>query len=187
MRSLIVRGFHVLATRLTAAVVVVGFLTTGCGSAPTHSTERSESEPPVGAVSTSPPVPPPGQAPATALPESPGTDAHGHQSGKLPPVAQAPGIAARFAALWARPGISAERWRREISPLCEPGFAARLSRTDPAAIPASRITGPPVVVPNSQLTLRSYTVATDSGVLRVTVAALDGKWRVTTNDFQRAP
>jgi hypothetical protein len=93
--------------------------------------------------------------------------------------------ATRFAAAWAQPVLPAARWWAGVAPWCQPSYAELLRTVDPANIPATRITGPPRPV-SQQSGLATYTVATDAGVLTITVAALGGRWLVTNHDFARA-
>jgi len=102
-----------------------------------------------------------------------------------PPPAQAAQVVTRFATAWARPALPADRWWSDIAPWCEQRFAALLRSVDPANIPASKVTGPPLPAAGGQPGLITYTVPTDAGTLTVSVAALAGKWQVTNNDFRR--
>lgn len=69
---------------------------------------------------------------------------------------------------------------------CDDGFAHALRTVDPARVPAARVTGRPVAVRAPAGGAAAYEVATDAGTLTVTLAAVDGRWRVTGNDFVRS-
>ncbi|MEV0216521.1 hypothetical protein [Micromonospora sp. NPDC050695] len=69
---------------------------------------------------------------------------------------------------------------------CDEGFARALRSVDPARVPAARVTGRPVATQAPAAGAAVYEVATDTGTLTVTLAAVDGRWRVTGNDFIRA-
>ncbi|MGC9670958.1 hypothetical protein ACNTMW_30975 [Planosporangium sp. 12N6] len=121
-----------------------------------------------------------------AGPETPGHD-DDKPAPPPPPLAQAAATAGVFAAAWVRGGLPADQWWAGVAPLCEAGFAARLRTVDPANLPAMAVTGQPVPVGAPPAAGPAvYTVATDGGILTVTVAALGGKWLVTGNDFTRA-
>jgi hypothetical protein len=117
--------------------------------------------------------------------EKPGNDTDGGIGQTTPPAALAPAAAARFAALWARPGLPAGTWWAQVAPLCEPGFAARLRTVDPQNIPARKVTGPPKPVPSGQDGALEFSVPADGGMILVTVSGIGGKWLVTTNGFAR--
>ncbi|MFF0256941.1 hypothetical protein ACFYPW_31150 [Micromonospora zamorensis] len=73
-----------------------------------------------------------------------------------------------------------------MAPTCDDGFALALRTVDPARVPATRLTGPPVATQAPAGGAAVYEVATDAGTLTVTLGAVDGRWRVTGNDFVRA-
>jgi hypothetical protein len=94
-------------------------------------------------------------------------------------------MAARFAAAWAQPTLSAARWWAQIAPLCSPAFAQALRTVDPGNVPASRVTGTPQLV-SGAATAAVYRVPTNGGQLSVTVTRIGAAWLVTNNDFQRS-
>jgi hypothetical protein len=100
-------------------------------------------------------------------------------------VAQAAATAAGFATAWTRSDLPANGWWAGVSPLCEAGFAAKLRTVDPANVPATKVTGPPVTASNPGEGVVVYTVPTDGGMLSVTVAVIGGRWQVTGNNFGR--
>lgn len=116
------------------------------------------------------------------------TEAAGHDTGDIPapPPGQPAPVAAGFAAAWIRADLPADRWWSAVAPFCEAGFARRLRTVDPSNLPATRVTGTPVQVSPPVNGVAVFTVTTDGGVLVVTVAAGNGRWLVTDNDFQRA-
>lgn len=142
--------------------------------------------------SSAPPVPeqPVTVASATAAEsagEQPGHDDHDHvEPPAPPPAAQAAPVAARFAAAWARPDLSATAWWQELAPLCDEGFAALLRTADPAQVPATRVTGPPVATQAPADGAAEFEVPTNAGTVTVTLAGVDGRWVATGVDFVRA-
>ncbi|MEV0732379.1 hypothetical protein [Polymorphospora sp. NPDC050346] len=95
-------------------------------------------------------------------------------------------MVAGFAAAWARPAVPADGWWQEVSRWCEATFAELLRTVDPAAVPASRVTGDPVLQSGPTDGVAVLEVATDAGSLMVTVGVVDGRWLVTGNDFVRS-
>jgi hypothetical protein len=116
------------------------------------------------------------------------TEAAGHDTGDIPapPTGQPGPVAAGFAAAWVRGDLPADRWWSAVAPFCEAGFAQRLRTVDPGNLPATKLTGAPVQVSPPVNGVAVFTITTDGGALVVTVAAGDGRWLVTDNDFQRA-
>ncbi|MEU9509891.1 hypothetical protein AB0D32_26840 [Micromonospora sp. NPDC048170] len=154
----------------------------GCGAAAESGTPAPDRSGPVyptaGAVEVSP----------TSTGEAPGSDDHGDERAPaaLPPAAQAPRVAAAFAVAWARPDLSADVWWQGVAPHCEQGFARALRTVDPAQVPATQVTGRPAVKRAPKAGAAVYEVETDAGTLTVTLAAVNGRWMVTGNDFVRA-
>ncbi|NYT96454.1 hypothetical protein [Salinispora sp. H7-4] len=119
--------------------------------------------------------------------EQPGHDDHDHaEPPEPPPAAQAAPVAARFASAWARPDLSATAWWQGLAPLCDEGFAGLLRTVDPAQVPATRVTGPPVATHAPADGAAEFEVPTDAGTVTVTLAGVDGRWVATGVDFVRA-
>jgi hypothetical protein len=172
--------------RVTATVLVMAVvgLLGGCSAV----ADRPGADP---GVPTTPaagqPVPVPGldslpSRSAEAV-QPPGRDDHGPEVA-APPVIQARPVAAAFAAAWVA-DLPTDQWLARIAVLCEPAFGDLLSTTDPTRVPARSITGAPTPVREPADGPAVYTVATDTGELTVTVAAVDGRWLVSGNDFTR--
>jgi hypothetical protein len=147
-----------------------------------------------GCTGPRPATAPPPSTPASASPSTqvtmsaapvlpPGSDES--EPPPAPPAGQASAAAAGFAAAWVRSDLPAERWLAAVVPWCEAGFAAVLRTVDPANLPASRVTGRPVAVSPPADGSAVFTVATDGGTLTVVVAAVNGRWLVSGNDFRR--
>ncbi|MFG3423360.1 hypothetical protein [Micromonospora sp. NPDC048063] len=120
--------------------------------------------------------------------EAPGSDDHGDERAPVapPPAAQAPRVVAAFAVAWARPDLPEDVWWQRVAPHCEEGFAAVLRTVDPAQVPATQVTGRPAAKQAPKDGAAVYEVPTDAGTLTVTLAAVNGRWAVTGNDFVRA-
>lgn len=168
--------------RAVGGLAFAGLVMGGCGSAagpgPAAPQRSGPVYPTAVAADTSP----------SAAGERPGTDDHDHESVpvKPPPAAQAAPVVVAFAAAWARPDLPADAWWRGVTPMCDDGFAHSLRTVDPARVPATRVTGRPVATQGPAGGAAVYEVATDAGTLTVALAAVDGRWVVTGNDFVRA-
>jgi hypothetical protein len=139
--------------------------------------------PPPGTVISPAPLPPVASLPPTPT-QSVGRDSDNEQAPA--PVGEPGPAVAGFAAAWVRADLPADKWWAGVAPYCEAGFAQQLRTVDPGNLPASRVTGSPVQVSPPVGGVAVFTVATDGGVLMVTVAAVNGHWLVTNDDFQRA-
>lgn len=90
-----------------------------------------------------------------------------------------------FASAWVSKAEPTSWWQ-QVSRWCEPALAQYLLTADPANVPASKVTGPAVEVGGSADEGLRFKVATNAGTLLITLAAIDGRWRVSTVDFQRS-
>jgi hypothetical protein len=117
-------------------------------------------------------------APSAAEPQPQATPeptvAPGDADAQLPPAPPSPADdnAARTAALdaataaltaFARPALDPAQWWTELQPLLSPAAAAAYEGTDPAAVPASAVTGPPQPTPAVSGFLATVLVPTDAG------------------------
>ncbi|WP_434740665.1 hypothetical protein [Micromonospora sp. SH-82] len=165
------------STVVTLTFVVVA--TTACGAEPGDG---------VRVPSVSGPVYP---TPSVEVPsdessrEQPGGDDHRVDPVRTPPAGEAPRVVVAFAAAWVRSDLSAGQWWEGVADSCDPDFAQTLRTVDPEQVPATRVTGRPVARTKPTDGRAVYDVPTDSGTLTVRVAAVDGRWRVTGNDFVR--
>jgi hypothetical protein len=103
----------------------------------------------------------------------------------LPAPELAPPVALGFARAWARPDLPADKWWAAVAPWCAPDFATQLRTVDPGNLPATRVTGGAVAAGPPANGGAVYTVATDGGILTVTVAVVNGRWLATGDDFRR--
>lgn len=136
---------------------------------------------PDGAVGGSPPAtatPPDGAAEGPASAATPGS---GEPAGPDP----APAASAFLRAWLAHTGVTAARWYAGIEPLSTPALAAKLRHTDPAGVPASRLTGPLGIVARSADTVE-VTARVDSGSVRLRLVLVQGRWLVDGVDWDRS-
>lgn len=144
----------------SAGVAIVLASTGGCA-------DRSA---PVGqpASSTPPPAtatPGPNDAGARALP----TPAPPPAWDRLSRLAAAD-AATRVVRTFARPGMPAQRWFRDLSPLLSPAAAQDFAGTDPARVPAHGVTGAASLLPSSSGYIARVAVPSDVGRYTVTLS-----------------
>jgi hypothetical protein len=88
-------------------------------------------------------------------------------------------VATAFAQAWSSSGRSQQEWVRGIQPFVTPALAAGLAQTDPARVPATKVTGEAALVTASP-TNASVRVPTDGGSIVVTLTrAASGGWQVS--------
>lgn len=91
-----------------------------------------------------------------------------------------------FAAAWVdHQNVTAATWYGRLLPHATESLAEKLRGVDPVSVPADRLTGEPVVVPYAE-SVADVTVTVDSGTLRLTLVAPDGRWLVDSVDWERA-
>jgi hypothetical protein len=159
-----------LAVIIVAIVVLARLL---AGPAPNRVLDRDNtpaptiSDDPHGDDSVISPAPPPSPSvgPGTAAPAA---------------------VAYAFASAWVdHVNVSGDDWRDRMLPHMTTRLADELVKTDPAVVPASRVTGQPTVTPLSELVVEA-SVATDAGELVLQLVAPDGKWLVDSIDWRKA-
>ena len=162
-------GVAIVLAVLVLAVVGIGRLFSDGQAAPPASIGRGSPEP---ALSVDPndedtvisPAPPP--SPST----SPGT-------------AQPEAVAYTFASAWVNHrNVTAKAWHDRLLPNATKNLSDKLAGTDPADVPASRVTGRPELVPIGEGLLDAV-VTVDSGKLTLRLVAPDGKWLVDGIDW----
>lgn len=89
------------------------------------------------------------------------------------------GLAAAFAQAWSSSSRSQQEWTHGIQPFVTPALAAGLAKTDPARVPATKVTGEAVLL-TASATSAQVRVPTDGGSIVVTLklAAASGPWQV---------
>ncbi|HET6706407.1 hypothetical protein [Amycolatopsis sp.] len=99
------------------------------------------------------------------------------------PNADAIRVAKEWAAAWVRhpAGITSEQWLAQLKPFTTEEYLPVMSSVDPANIPATKVTGEPVVgtaYPSSV----QLTIPTDGPKLAITVVSTNAGWRVADYD-----
>lgn len=88
-------------------------------------------------------------------------------------------VATAFAQAWSASGRSQQEWVRGIQPFVTPALAAGLAQTDPARVPATKVTGEAQLV-TASATNASVRVPTDGGSIVVTLTrTTSGGWQVS--------
>jgi hypothetical protein len=174
------RLLRMLGTRyglaLLAAVVVLAVVGVFRGVAGTQPAPRSGPVPDAGSASPLPADDDDGLD-TTESPPAPVTS----------PGAPSPeSVAASFATAWLHStGVTADQWRRGLKPYATDALLTKLKDTDPAGVPAERITGPAELIPRD-VGLVEAVIPVDSGRLRLRLLATDGRWLVDGVDWERA-
>lgn len=158
------------------AVVVFGIVGVARVLSGSAGADAPDSRPPARPLATAASAADDGPASPTAMPTlvrapvGPGPDA----------------IAAAFAADWvAATGASPAAWLSRLRPRVTPALAGELSGVDPAGVPATRITGPPSVIPHGP-SVADVLIPVDSGTLRLRLRLLGDRWLVDGIDWKRA-
>jgi hypothetical protein len=88
-------------------------------------------------------------------------------------------VATAFAQAWSSSSRSQQEWTLGIQPFVTPALAAGLAQTDPAQVPATKVTGEAVLI-QASATSAQVRVPTDGGSVVVTVIrAGSGPWQVS--------
>jgi hypothetical protein len=100
-----------------------------------------------------------------------------------PGTAQPEAVAYTFASAWVNhKNVTAKAWHDRLVPNATKSLSDELADTDPADVPASRVTGRPELVPVGD-GLVDAVVKVDSGRLTLRLVAPDGKWLVDGIDW----
>ncbi|MBA3489079.1 MAG: hypothetical protein H0T78_05945 [Longispora sp.] len=96
-------------------------------------------------------------------------------------------VAKTFAQAWVRhTGVSGKDWLAGLSPYATTELRSKLTDTDPAAVPAERVTGEPQAGSFASQSFVEYTLTLDSGTLVLRLIRESGQWKVDTIDWERA-
>lgn len=88
-------------------------------------------------------------------------------------------LATAFAKAWSSSTRSQQEWTRGIQPFVTPALAAGLAQTDPARVPATKVTGEAALV-TASATSGQVKVPTDGGSILVTLRrSLTAPWKVS--------
>lgn len=92
---------------------------------------------------------------------------------------EASATARKVMTLFARRTVDADRWIKDLRPWLTPQAAEDYSYTDPANVPATKVTGTPKVIPTDSATLARVHVPTDAGTYLVVLTRADSAtWKV---------
>jgi hypothetical protein len=103
------------------------------------------------------------------------------------PGAAEPGtVATDFLKAWlTHDGVPAEQWRASFAKYATPALRDKLKGTDPAGVPAERMTGP-VATQDRGASYVDAAIPVDSGTVRLRLLATNGRWLVDGVDWERA-
>lgn len=95
-------------------------------------------------------------------------------------------VAKGFAAAWlAHDETTAEQWHAGLRPYATEALLEKLAGVDPTEVPADRLTGEPVLVPQAE-GLVEVRLPVDSGELRLELVTRDGgRWLTDAVDWKR--
>ncbi|NJC69194.1 hypothetical protein HC031_05600 [Planosporangium thailandense] len=82
-------------------------------------------------------------------------------------------------------GVTAEQWRAGFAKHATAALRDKLKSTDPAGVPAQRITGQ-VTVQNGSARFVEATVPVDSGTVILRLISTNGRWLVDGVDWERS-
>ncbi|MFC0533459.1 hypothetical protein [Phytohabitans kaempferiae] len=95
-------------------------------------------------------------------------------------------VAEAFGRAWVNHrNVTAEAWYAGLLPHCTEGLAEKLAGVDPTGVPADRLTGEPILIPYADKIVEA-TIRVDSGLLRLRLTAVEGRWLVDGIDWERA-
>jgi hypothetical protein len=108
-------------------------------------------------------------------------------SPKISPGTAVPAtVAVAFGRAWVKHrDVTAEEWYAGLLPHCTETLAKKLAGVDPAGVPADRLTGEPTLIPYADQIMEA-TIRVDSGILRLRMTAVEGRWLVDGVDWERA-
>lgn len=131
-------------------------------------------------------------APATAISIDPADDDSIASSDPPPTPRTKPGraqpeaVAYAFASAWVdHDGVTAKRWLSRLQPNATQKLTEQLRGADPAAVPAERVIGKPVLAAVNE-TMVNATITMDSGKLGLRMVAPEGTWLVDGIDWTPA-
>jgi hypothetical protein len=94
-------------------------------------------------------------------------------------------VAIGFAEAWVRHvGVTADQWRNALTRYATAELMRRLADTDPAVVPADRVTGPVELHPRDS-SLVDAAISVDPGTLRLRLVLHNGRWLVDGVDWDR--
>ena len=167
------RNLTVTVVLTLALLAVVGRATDGQASplpvtGPTSATTTTGSSGPASLATATAPATPPPTATATTTREP--------SSGAVP-RASATAVAVAFVRAWSSKGASEDGWHAAMKPWATPELLQSLVSTDPAQVPADRVTGNAKLDSSTKISA-TVRVPTDGGDVLVTLAAAGRGWKV---------
>lgn len=94
-------------------------------------------------------------------------------------------VATAFGRAWVKHrDVTADDWYAGLLPHCTETLAKKLADVDPAGVPADRLTGEPVLIPYADQIVDA-TIRVDSGLLRLRLTSVEGRWLVDGVDWER--
>jgi hypothetical protein len=102
-----------------------------------------------------------------------------------PGAAEPTTIATSFLKAWlTHTGVTPEQWRASFAKYATAALRDKLKGTDPAAVPAERMTGA-VVLQDHGASYVEAAIPVDSGTVRLRLLATNGRWLVDGVDWER--
>ena len=100
-----------------------------------------------------------------------------------PPNGDAIRVAKQWAAAWVDhpAGITSQQWLEKLKPFTTDEYLPVMASVDPARIPATQVTGEPVVTSSYGSSVK-LTIPTDGPKLAITVVSTNAGWRVADYD-----
>ncbi|OXM67198.1 hypothetical protein [Amycolatopsis vastitatis] len=101
----------------------------------------------------------------------------------VPPNEDALRVAKQWAAAWVNhpAGITSAQWLAQLKPFTTDEYLPVMQTVDPANIPATKVTGEPVVGTSYSSSVQ-LTIPTDGPKLAITVVSTNAGWRVANYD-----
>lgn len=91
-------------------------------------------------------------------------------------------VAEKFATAWARPDLEPDQWLAGVGQYATNDYMRPISNIDPAAVPATRITGDAKVI-DSRSDQATIEFQADTGTLRLIMVSLVGQWWVSETEW----
>jgi hypothetical protein len=103
-----------------------------------------------------------------------------------PGASEPTAVATDFIQAWLHHAdVTPEQWRGGFAKYATSALRDKLKDTDPAVVPAQRMTGP-AVVQNRAAQFVEVTLPVDSGTVRLRLLSTNGRWLVDGVDWERA-
>lgn len=162
------RNLTITAVLMLALLAVVGRATDG----------QASPRPAAAPATTSPSASIQGTTPASPSPRPTTTTGSTSAPSASGPVTKqsATAVASAFVRAWSSDGPSRDAWYAAMERWASPELLRSLASTDPAQVPADRVTGDGRLI-SSAKSSATVLVPTDGGDVLVTLSASDGGWK----------